>query len=302
MRDALGSALSSDEIASRELEMDKEMIKLLQPAIKDRQLQRATDLIRLLNQVNSLDTASKLAEYYHLVGLQERIKALKEWREENEDPEEDRDQRRSWARGVQPIGAPGELVGHLLGGGHGGRPQEFKAPAFPKRSLASAIPNYGSNAFARKTDQSSPFARRTSGVASSSQVEESYSYSDLPEPESLEDNTQDKAYTPSPPPDGKRKRGIDDDDDEEMNTSTKKPRTSASGKASESAMPPPAQPFARKPAAVPANAKPNPFARGLAPAKSLIKSNTFFEKVDVAEASAPSKKGEICSFVARVRA
>lgn len=292
MRDALGSALSSDDIAARELEMDKEMIKLLQPAIKERQLQRANDLVRLLNHINSLDTASKLAEYYHLVGLQEKIKAWKEWREENDDPDEERDQRRSWARGVQPIGAPGELVGHLLGGGiGGGRPQDFRAPAFPRRSLASAIPNYGSNAFARKAEQSSPFARRTSGVPNSNQVEESYSYSDLPEPESFDDSALEKGYTPSPPPDGKRKRGTEDDDDEEMNTSTKKARTSASAKTSESTMAPPAPLVTRKPAAVPTNAKPNPFARTMAPAKSLVKSNTFFEKVDIADGSVPLKKG-----------
>lgn len=291
MRDALGSSLNSDEIATQELEMDKEIIKLLQPAMKDRQSQRANDLIHLLNLVNSLDTASKLAAYYNLITLQEKIAAWKEWREENDDPEEDRSQRRSWAKGTQPLPANDEMVGHLLGGS-GGRPQDFRpAPAFTKRSLTNAVPNYGSNAFARKTEQSSPFTRRVSGIGSSRQLDENCVSSDAPEPESYESAPVDKAYTPSPPPEGKRKRSTEDDGDEQMAISSKRARVSAFGKASESSsssIPPPQM----KKGVVPAGARPNPFARTLAPAKSLVKSNTFFEKVDAAEVSAPAKKGE----------
>lgn len=298
MRDALGPSLSSEEISTRELEMDKDLIKLLQLAIKERQLQRAHDIIRLLHHTSSLDTAMKLAEYYHLVGLQDKIRIWKAWREENDDPSEERDERREWNRGPQPIYPPSELVGHLLGGaGTGGRPADFRpAPMFPRRGLGNAMPSYGQNVFAKKQDvASSQFTKSAAGTQQPSEYDEQ-SYGDASmgagEFESFDDAA---ANTPSPPIEGKRKRAAEDGGDEMYAAIAKKPRTTAGTKSQESstpAMQPPQNPFVRKmAAAVPANAKPNPFARPLAPTKSLVKSNTFFEKVDAAEAAGPVKKG-----------
>jgi chromosome transmission fidelity protein 4 len=306
MRDALGPSLSSEELSTRELEMDKDLIKLLQLAIKDRHLQRAHDIVKLLHHISSLDTAMKLAEYYHLVGLQDKIKIWKAWREDNDDPSEEREERRDWERGVRPLYPPGELVGHLLGGsGTGGRPQDFRpAPMFPRRGLGNAIPSYGQSVFAKKAEvMSSQFTK--SGGPTQQQTdygEESYGDTSMGAGELDSFDYSAAANTPSPPAEGKRKRAAEDEDGEESYPAiAKKPRTSAQSRSaagarsqgtSAPAMAPPANPLVRKTAAVPANAKPNPFARSLAPTKSMVKSNTFFEKVDAAEATGPVKKGE----------
>jgi chromosome transmission fidelity protein 4 len=290
MRDNLVLELSSQEVSSRELEMDKELIKLLQGAIKDRQLQRANDLIRLLHHINSLDTANKLAEYYHLIGLQEKIKSWKEWREENDDPSEDRNQRRSWARGVQPLPPSESMVGHILGNkGNGGRPQDFHASSIiPRRSLTNAIPNYGKNAFQKKTETASPFGRDRHYEEERSQTD-NYLNSSIPESSYDDDVQAHDNYTQSPPPEGKRKRDTYDVDGEEATGVAKKPRTTtqrtsetvSSGSSSNR----------KSIMAVPANAKPNPFARPLTHHQSIVKSNSFFDKVDAAEAAGTGKKG-----------
>ncbi|KAG8783688.1 hypothetical protein FRC15_004714 [Serendipita sp. 397] len=288
-RDALGPLLESSELATRELEMDKDLIKLLQAAIKDRQLQRANDIVRLLNHINSLDTAAKLAEYYHLVALQDKINSWKKWREENEDPLEEMEERRTWSRGVLPIPPSDEMVAHLLGNtASSGRPQEFKpASMFPKRSLVGAIPSYAQNVFARKSDQSTLFGKHADtndgpslDIDASQNYDEGYANAESSMPE------YDAA---SSPPEGKRKRDAEDDNN---NASYKKPRTGAPRPDSTVPSSNPGMPQQRKAmVAVPSNAKPNPFARTLAPNHSIVKSNTFFEKVDAAEAAAPSKRG-----------
>ncbi|KAG8835473.1 hypothetical protein FRC17_003040 [Serendipita sp. 399] len=289
MRDALGPMLESSELAARELEMDKDLIKLLQGAIKERHLQRANDIVRSLNHINSLDTAAKLAEYYHLVALQDKIKGWKQWREENEDPEEDREERKAWSRGVAAIPPSEEMVGHLLGSSVSGRPQEFRsAPTFPRRSLANAIPSYAQNAFARRNDRSTiPGTNMDPNGGVSQDTDASQNYDD--DYGNAESSMQDYDAASSPPPEGKRKRAADDDNNpshKKIRTGVQKATTVASSSTSAGAPPP------RKTAvAVPSNAKPNPFARTLAPNHSIVKSNTFFEKVDAAEAAVPGKKG-----------
>jgi chromosome transmission fidelity protein 4 len=303
MRDALGPSLSSEELSNRELEMDKDLMKLLQLAIKERHLQRAHDIVKLLHHTSSLDAAMKMAEYYHLVGLQDKIRIWKAWREDNDDPSEEREERRDWERGVRPLYPPGELVGHLLGGsGTGGRPQDFRpAPVFPRRGLGNATPSYGQSVFAKKAEVMSSQFTNSRGPSQRSDYDDQ-GYGDpsvgTGEYDSI-DHSAAAANTPSPPTEGKRKRAAEDEDGEESYPAVaKKPRTSAptagvkSQGTSAPTMAPPANPLMRKTAAVPANAKPNPFARNLVPTKSMVKSNAFFEKVDAAEAAGPVKKGE----------
>lgn len=280
MRDTLGRELASEEIAEKEVAMDKDIIKLLQLAIKDRHLQRANDLVHLLNQINSLDTAAKLAEYYHLVGLVDKIKTWKAWREENEDPVDEMNERRAWARGVGPIPPSGDVLGHLLGNRMGGAPQDFRPPPIlPKRSLANAIPSYSHNVFAKKPDQSNPFARLEKTRTNSGDLDSSQY--------NANDQDTGRAASSSPPVENKRKRI---DEDEEMTSAPKKQKTGTQGTsaASNSAD----APMSRKLAsAVPSNAKPNPFARTRVSNQSIAKSGSFFEKVDAAEAAGPSKSG-----------
>ncbi|TFK53583.1 WD40 repeat-like protein, partial [Heliocybe sulcata] len=77
-RDALGDDLTSDEISRRELALDKELIQLIQHACKNDKLPRALELTGMLHHIPSFDMAIKVAGFYHLVGLREKMEALKE--------------------------------------------------------------------------------------------------------------------------------------------------------------------------------------------------------------------------------
>jgi len=60
-------------IKHREISLDKELLQLVQGACKADNLQRALDLTRLMHNQGSVDAAAKIAGFYHLPGLQERM-------------------------------------------------------------------------------------------------------------------------------------------------------------------------------------------------------------------------------------
>jgi chromosome transmission fidelity protein 4 len=60
-------------IKQREISLDKELLQLVQGACKADNLQRALDLTRLMHNPGSVDAAAKIAGFYHLPGLQERM-------------------------------------------------------------------------------------------------------------------------------------------------------------------------------------------------------------------------------------
>jgi chromosome transmission fidelity protein 4 len=60
-------------IKQREVALDKELLQLVQGACKADNLQRALDLTRLMHNPGSVDAAAKIAGFYHLPGLQERM-------------------------------------------------------------------------------------------------------------------------------------------------------------------------------------------------------------------------------------
>jgi chromosome transmission fidelity protein 4 len=70
-------------IKEREVSLDKEMLQLVQGACKADNLQRALDVTRLMHNMGTLDAASKVAAFYHLPGLQERIQVVKESKEDS---------------------------------------------------------------------------------------------------------------------------------------------------------------------------------------------------------------------------
>ena len=74
-------------IKEREVELDKELLQLVQSACKADSLQRALDLARLMHNPATVEAAAKVAAFYHLPGLQERIQGVKAAKEMTRIPE-----------------------------------------------------------------------------------------------------------------------------------------------------------------------------------------------------------------------
>lgn len=81
-RDELGDELTNSSLDKREVELDKSLIKLIQSACKSDKAPRVLELTKRLHFTHSIGAASQLAGFYRLLGLQEKIDAIKQWREE----------------------------------------------------------------------------------------------------------------------------------------------------------------------------------------------------------------------------
>ncbi|KAI0268637.1 WD40 repeat-like protein [Gloeopeniophorella convolvens] len=101
IRDSLGDEEPPDDVLARELALDKELVQLIQTACKNEKLPRALELTRMLHHASSFDMATKVAAFYRLVGLQEKMQALKDDR-----VAQGRPPRREWARDYDPVLPP----------------------------------------------------------------------------------------------------------------------------------------------------------------------------------------------------
>ena len=126
LRDSLGDDLTTPDLAARELALDKALIQLIQHACKADRLARALDLARLLHLTPSFDAAAKIAGFYHLIGLQEKIEALKEEREDADRLEGLRERRRQVQAEFAPVPALRLPTEHRAGDVGGSRPKPFQ--------------------------------------------------------------------------------------------------------------------------------------------------------------------------------
>ena len=141
-RDALGDELTTDDISRRELGIDKELIQLIQNACKTNKLPRALDLARMLHHTASFDMAIKVAAFYHLPGLQEKMQILKDDREDNDRLTDARDGRKKMSRDYDPVLPPRLPPSRTDAGPSKVKPfQDFgPPPAIHRPNLARATP------------------------------------------------------------------------------------------------------------------------------------------------------------------
>jgi chromosome transmission fidelity protein 4 len=137
-RDALGDDDVPDEILARELALDKELVQLIQTACKNDKLPRALELTRMLHHTSSFDMAVKVAGFYRLIGLQEKMQVLKDDRIACGRP-----RWRDWARDYDPVLPPRLPPADVPRGGGGLKAfQNFGPPAAVHRpGLAQATPS-----------------------------------------------------------------------------------------------------------------------------------------------------------------
>jgi chromosome transmission fidelity protein 4 len=136
-RDALSNEDVSDKILARELALDKELVQLIQTACKNDKLPRALELTSMLHHPSSFDMAVKVAGFYRLIGLQEKMEALK-----NDRIAHGRPQRRDWARDYDPVLPPHLPPPDVPRAGGPKAFQHFGPPAAVHRpGLARAAPS-----------------------------------------------------------------------------------------------------------------------------------------------------------------
>ncbi|KAF5326398.1 hypothetical protein D9611_000497 [Ephemerocybe angulata] len=244
--DGLDDDLTSEAVQTREQALDKELILLIQGACKNGNVPRAIELVKLLHNVPSYTAAGQVADFYKLWVLKEKVEALKELREEEEDRlVVARNKRRRWLKPDKPL--------RMLasdGGANGGRRFDPLGDTRPPPPVERPSMNRVTRPVVEKT-------RFTSAAPPTQQQQASSSASTWGD---------DSLLTDSPPPVEKRKR--DDLEEWPMSDSMPPPKTTKGN-----------NPFARK-AQEPNR---NPFARSVEKQHSLHKSESFFDKVESAE-------------------
>jgi chromosome transmission fidelity protein 4 len=274
-RDALGDEDPPDEVLARELALDKELVQLIQTACKNDKLPRALELTRMLHHTSSFDMAVKVAAFYRLVGLQEKMQALKE-----DCAASGRSRPRDWARDYDPVLPP-----HL-------------PPADVPRSGSRAFQDFGPPSAVHRPG----LTRATPGLPPLPKDDvysgnEDYTSAVAGPSESKRKRADDDSitYGNSTLADNAKRRAVEDEEVAMMLRPKPSPRVriynfplllkqSLTG----------ANPFAKKSSDA-ADGSRNPFARNNPNNKSLHKSESFFDKAEAAETG--KWKGTSCLVI-----
>ncbi|KAL5507206.1 MCL1 [Sanghuangporus vaninii] len=265
LRDALDEdELTTEDISRTELDLDKELIQLVQLCCKHDRLQRALDEAKALHHTASLDKAIKIADFYHLAGLREKLSVIQRIRLGADRLRDERARRSDWrvSAGVvsparDPLAGAEQNAQRLL--------QDARPPATVHRPRLQA---------AAPSQEPSPFAKKPIAPQQAMEPSSSRTLIDTSPPEKRKRDRIDEngSFNSQAPETNSKRRAVDD-----FSEQKKEPN-----------------PFAKKPGAFngngPDGAKPNPFLRKLAPTKSLHKSETFFDKVNAAETEVEKSK------------
>jgi chromosome transmission fidelity protein 4 len=278
-RDALSNEDVPDEIFARELALDKELVQLIQTACKNDKLPRALELTTMLHHTTSFDMAVKVASFYRLVGLREKMEALKEDRITHGKP-----QRRDWARDYDPV-----------------LPTRLPPPDVQRGGALKAFQKFGSPAavhrpgLARATPSLPPIPNDHVITAVTGEGKRKW----------LDDGDDFVTHVDAAQLDNARWRAVDDEFAAGAAGLPSKPSTHVprfffflflfSIGFTPSQLLTEANPFAKKSNGSTADGSRNPFARDNPNNKSLHKSESFFDKAEAAETG--KWKGLSTSFV-----
>ncbi|WVR04655.1 hypothetical protein IAU60_001666 [Kwoniella sp. DSM 27419] len=251
--DALADSYDPDAdylVKEREVALDKEMLQLVQAACKADSLQRALDLARLMHNPGTIEAAAKVAAFYHLPGLQERISGVKVEKERKKRNQRARPRASEYA---SPVVAPSSAP-------NGQASKSFTSDFVPRAGAPR-------RSFGGVNRDATP----VSGTPASTYIPET--------PGNEVDST------PAPEdgsPVAKRRKLDDDEEEESVEFAVPLPRNKTEDFSLSSApSTAPKNPFAKKAAAG------NPFAKPASGHKPLdsVKSTSFFDRVDDIQAS-----------------
>ncbi|BGP13072.1 DNA polymerase alpha accessory factor Mcl1 [Rhodosporidiobolus nylandii] len=261
-------------LAREELAADKHLLQIIQTFCKADRLEAALDAVLLLSQSASLNAAVKIAGFFEVPALKERIELIQQAKEDEADPDAAAAKRQSkWAH----LSDDRYITSAPLGGGFGGG--RTAANLFAPGGAAAAgdmfsPPPTGSSAFgsARK------FGGTPASAAGSSKKRMSFAAQQEPasDPVAAAEEEDEEMYEPvqSPVSSPKRSRMSSDEPAE-----------------ADEAAPPPKKalnPFAKR-AAAPKTASPaaNPFAdKKAGKTRDVGRTESFFNRV---EGKAPTK-------------
>jgi len=181
-------------IKQTQVALDKELLQLVQGACKADNLQRALDLTRLMHNPASVDAAAKIAGFYHLPGLQERMGGVKEGVE--------RKRRKIEKKRVDPP-IYSNSNGHA-GGGGGGTRTGGGFNDFAPRNTTTARRSFGGKVRDRDSTPANPTSNGTY-IPETPGTEVEMDFESTPAPALVPETSASAGYR-SPSPDVKRKR------------------------------------------------------------------------------------------------